>query len=139
ANSLRGNYSTQHASVTDALDSFQGAVPIDPSFFLGTLQTKSSLIELQTDDTNFLSSGPLASDRTRQFNIADDLDVVAGSHQLKFGADYRAIFLDAKPSTQTFFFDATSVQDYVTNDQGTLSVSTKKHAQILTQTNSLYA
>ncbi len=138
ANSLRGNYSTQNAIVSDALDSFQGSVPIDPGFFLGTLPSKSSLIEFQTDDTNFLSSGALASDRSRQLNFADDLDVVVGSHQLKFGADYRAIFLDAKPSAQTFFFDVDSVQDYITTGQGTLSVSAKKHSQLLTQTNSLY-
>ena len=139
ANSLRGNYSTQYATVTDKLDSFGGAVPIDPAFFLGTLPSNSSLIEFQTDDTNFLSAGGLALDRSRQANFADDLDVVVGSHSLKFGADYRAIFLDAQPSAQTFFFDADSVEDYVATGQGTLSVSTKKHSELLTQTTSLYA
>lgn len=138
ANSLRGNYSTQNATVGDVLDSFAGSVPLAPSFFLGSLASKASLIEFQTDDTNFLSAGNLASDRTRQFNVADDLDWVVGSHQLKFGTDYRALFLDAAPSAQTFFFDVDSVQDYVATGQGSLSVTTKKTSKLLTQTYSLY-
>jgi hypothetical protein len=138
ANSLRGNYSTQNATVGDVLDSFAGSVPLNPSFFLGSLASKASLIEFQTDDTNFLSAGALASDRTRQFNAADDLDLVVGSHQLKFGTDYRALFFDAAPSAQTFFFDVDTVQDYVATGQGSLSVTTKKTSKLLTQTFSLY-
>jgi hypothetical protein len=138
ANSLRGNYSTQNAIVGDALESFSGSVPLNPSFFLGSLPNKASLIEFQTEDTDFLSAGALASDKTRQFNAADDLDRVVGSHQLKFGTDYRAIFLDAAPSAQTFFFDATSVQSYVATGQGSLSVTTKKTSKLLTQAYSLY-
>jgi hypothetical protein len=139
ANSLRGNYSSQEAGVVDVLDSFGGAVPLPASFLVGTLPSDKSLIEFQTDDTNFLDSGPLAVDRTKQFNVADDLDVVRGSHQVKLGADYRAILFDAKPAAQTFFFDSDSVQDYVTTGQGSLSVGTRKSSELLTQTLSLYA
>ncbi len=139
ANSLRGNYSTQDATVIDVLDSFDGAVPLNPSFFVGSLPSSKSLIEFQTDDTNFLSGGPLAVDRTKQFNIADDLDLVRGSHQIKLGADYRTILLDARPASQTFFFNADSVQSYVTTGQGSLSVGTRKSSELLTQTLSLYA
>jgi hypothetical protein len=139
ANSLRGNYSTQNSSLTDALDSFAGAVPLDPSFFLGNVSSKGSLVEYQTGDTNFLSSGSLASGRTRQLNFADDLDVTAGSHSLKFGADYRALFLDAAPALQTFFFSADSVQSLVSTSQGSLSVTSLRNANLLTQALSLYA
>jgi len=137
-NSLRGNYSTQRSAVTDVLDSFAAAVPLAPSFFLGTLPSNGSLIEFQTDDTNFLSEGPLANARTRQFNIADDVDIVAGSHALKVGADYRMIFLDTAPSPLTFEFDVDSVQTYVSTAQGSLSVATRKNSQLLAQTLSLY-
>jgi hypothetical protein len=139
ANSLRGNYSRQNSTVTDVLDSFAGGVPLDPSFFLGNISSKGSLVEYQTGDTNFLSSGPLASGRTRQLNFADDLDVTAGSHSLKFGADYRALFLDAAPALQTFFFSADSVQSLVSTSQGSLSVTSLKNANLLTQALSLYA
>ncbi len=139
ANSLRGNYSSQDSSVIDAFDSFDGAVPLPASFLVGTLPSDKSLIEFQTEDTNFLDAGPLAVDRTKQYNVADDLDVVRGSHQLKVGADYRAILFDAKPAATTFFFDSDTVQDYVTTGQGSLSVSTRKSSELLTQALSLYA
>jgi hypothetical protein len=138
ANSLRGNYSTQTSSVTDAFDSIGGSVSLTPSFFLGSSPTKGSLLEFQTEDTSFLAAGALASDRTRQFNIADDLDWVVGSHQVKFGTDYRAIFLDAAPATQTFFFDTPNVQSYLATGQGSLSATTKKTSKLLTQAYSLY-
>jgi hypothetical protein len=138
ANSFRGNYSTQNSTLVQALDSFAGAVPLDASFFLGSLPSQGSLIEYQTGDTNFLSSGPLASGRTRQFNVADDLDHVLGSHGLKFGVDYRALFLDTRPASQTLFFSADTVQSLVSTGQGSLSVSRRKSSKLLTQTLSLY-
>jgi Carboxypeptidase regulatory-like domain/TonB dependent receptor/TonB-dependent Receptor Plug Domain len=138
ANSLRGNYSTQNASVVDSFDSIGGSVSLSPSFILGSFPSKASLIEFQTEDTEFLAAGALASDRTRQLNFADDLNRIVGDHQLKFGTDYRAIFLDADPSAQTFFFDATSVPSYLATGQGSLSVTTKKRSKLLTQTYSLY-
>jgi Carboxypeptidase regulatory-like domain/TonB-dependent Receptor Plug Domain len=139
ANSLRGNYSTQKSTVIDALDSFAGAVPLDPSFFLGNVPSKGSLVEYQTGDTDFLSSGPVASGRTRQLNFADDLDLTAGSHSLKFGADYRALFFDSAPASLTFSFSADTVQSLVSTGEGSLSVSGSKNADLLTQALSLYA
>jgi carboxypeptidase family protein/TonB-dependent receptor-like protein len=139
ANSLRGNYSTQTSSATFAFDSFAGAVPLPPSFFLGSLPSSGSLIEFQTGDTNFLAGGPTASGRTRQFNIADDLEFVKGAHALKFGADYRALYLDTKPAVQTVFFNASTVQSFVSTGQGSLSVTSQKNAQLLTRALSLYA
>ena len=139
ANSLRGNYSTQESGVTDVLDSFSGAVPLSPSFFLGSLPAKGSLIEFQTDDTNFLSEGPLANAKTKQFNLADDLDIAAGSHAIKIGADYRMIFLNTAPSPQTFEFDVDTVQDYIATGQGSLAVTSRTDSQLLAQALSLYA
>ena len=37
--------------------------------------------------------------RARQINLVDALDLTCGAHQLKFGADYRAIYLDKVPYT----------------------------------------
>jgi hypothetical protein len=139
ANSLRGNYSTQSSQLSDAQDSFNGAVPLNPSFFLGSLSSPTGRIEYQTGDTNFLTAGPNAFGRTRQFNVADDLDISVSSHALKFGADYRALFLDVNPASDTFSFSADSVQSFVTTGQGSLSVTSLKKAKLLTQALSLYA
>ena len=138
ANSLRGNYSTQNAASSDALDSFAGAVPLNPSYFLGSFPADKSQVEFQTGDTNFLAVGPLAGGRTRQLNFADDLDVVKGSHALKFGADYRALFLRTTPAS-TVFFSADTVQAFVSTGQGSLSVTSQKNSNLLTQALSLYA
>ncbi len=139
ANSLRGNYSTQNSEVLDAQDSFGGAVPLNSSFLLGSLSGPGGRVEYQTGDTNFLALGPNAFGRTRQLNIADDLDVTVANHGLKFGGDFRALFLDVNPASQTFFFSADSVQSFVSTGQGSLSVTSLKKASLLTQALSLYA
>jgi hypothetical protein len=138
ANSLRGNYSTQSSQLSDSQDSFHGAVPLNASFFLGSLSPETGRIQYQTGDTNFLTAGPNAFGRTRQFNIADDLDVSVSNHALKFGADYRALFLDVNPASETFSFSTDSVQSYVSTGQGSLSVMSLKKAKLLTQAFSLY-
>jgi hypothetical protein len=138
ANSLRFNYSTQNSAASDTLDSFAGAVPLSPSYFLGNFPAGQSQVEFQTGDTNFLAIGPLAAGRTRQFNVADDVDKVFGSHALKFGADYRALFLRTIPAS-TVFFNADTVQGLVATGQGSLSVTSQKNSNLLTQTLSLYA
>ena len=138
SNSLRGNYSTQFAAFTDSLTSFGGAVPLNPTFFLGTSSSAKTLLEYQTDDTDFLSSGRLSGTRARQFNFVDDLSYVAGTHQLKFGADYRLIYLDEDPAALTLFFDSSGVQDLLSTQQGLLLPTTRKSARVRTQAFSLY-
>jgi hypothetical protein len=138
SNSLRGNYSTQFAAFTDALTTFGGAVPLAPSFFLGTSPSATSLLEYQTDDTDFLSSGRLSGTRARQFNFVDDLSYVAGTHQLKFGADYRLIYLDEVPAALTLFFDSSGVQNLLSTEQGELLPTTRNSARVRTQAFSLY-
>ena len=139
ANSLRANYSTQRSAVVDSLTPFAGSAPLDPSFFLGSLPASASLVQFQTGDTNFLEDGSLASGRTRQFNIADDLDMVMGSHAVKLGTDYRMIFLDMAPATETFLFNADTVQSLVSTGAGDLSVTTRDRSNLLTKAFSLYA
>ena len=138
SNSFRGNYSTQFAAFTDSLDSFGGAVPLNPAFFLGTNPSSTSLVEYQTDDTDFLRSGTLSATRSRQFNFVDDLSYVVGTHQLKFGGDYRVIFLDEAPAALTLFFDSSSVQDLLSTQQGELIPTARKSSKIGTQAFSLY-
>ncbi|HKW35225.1 MAG TPA: TonB-dependent receptor [Candidatus Acidoferrum sp.] len=138
-NFVRANYSRQHSAVTDRLTPFDGSIPINPSFFIGSLPSSESLVQFQTGDTNFLSNGALASGLTQQFNVADDVNVIKGSHAIKTGADYRMIFLNLAPSAQTFFFTADTIQSLVSTGTGDLSVMTRNTSRLLTQTFSLYA
>lgn len=138
ANSLRGNYSTQNSVLANSLDSFGGAVPLTPSLLLGQLPSSTSLEEFQTGDTGLFLNGPLANNRTRQLNFVDDFAAAVATHQLKFGADYRSIFLDVANVAYVFAFTAETVQDFVNTGSGGLYAQTGLPAQLVTQSLSLY-
>jgi hypothetical protein len=138
SNSLRGNYSTQYAAFTDTLTAFGGAVPLGAEFFLGVSPSSTSLVEYQTDDTDFLSSGRLSATRGKQFNVLDDLSYLAGTHQWKLGVDYRLLYLDEKPASLTVFFDADTVQNLLSTQEGELLPTARKSARMRTQAFSLY-
>jgi hypothetical protein len=99
ANSFRANYSLQSASGLTSLDSFGGAVPPSLSVLGPGLPNPASVdLQFGTFDTGFYSTGPQARNRSTQLNFADDFSVSHGTHRWKFGADYRAIYLDLQPS-----------------------------------------
>ena len=137
-NNLRANYSTQSSAVADSLDSFGGAVPLAPSFFLGSLPSAQSVIAFETFDIAFLAEGPEGSNRTKQFEGDDDLNWTTGKHQVKFGGGDRAIFLDTVPPGTELFFTASSVQSLVATSEGNLLAVTYKTSKILTQSGFLY-
>lgn len=137
-NALRANYSTQGSSDIESLSPLGGSISLDPSFFLGTVPAATSLVEFQTFDTDFLATGKLVKADSKQLNFADDLVIASGTHQFKFGADYRAIFLDVRPSDQTIEFDADDVPTLIATGQGTVTATARRPAQLLTQSFSVY-
>jgi hypothetical protein len=99
ANSFRANYSLQTANGLTSLDSFGDAVPPSLSVLGPNLPNPASVgLEFGTFDTGFYLTGPEARNRSTQINFADDFTVARGVHRWKFGADYRAIYLDLQPS-----------------------------------------
>ena len=138
ANSLRGNYSTQNSILANSLDSFGGAVPLNPSLLLGQLPSATSLAEFQIGGVGLFLSGPLANNRTRQLNFVDDFAATIATHQLKFGADYRSIFLDVANIAYVFSFASATVQTFVNTGSGGLYAQTGLPSQLVTQSLSLY-
>jgi hypothetical protein len=140
-NSLRGNYSTQRAGVTDALTSFAGAVPPAPSLLVGSFPpAQSQGAFLPFDNTAQYSLGPNANNRAKQLNFVDDLSWTLGTHQLKFGGDYRAIFLDNIGVKDQFVYGLLSVQNFISTGQAFLFIPVSNQpARILSQSTSLYA
>jgi Carboxypeptidase regulatory-like domain len=140
-NVLRGNYSTQRAGVSHALDSFGGATPPDPSVLIGSLpsaQTEAFFLPLDGTQQYFL--GPNANNRTKQLNFVDDLSFTRGAHQLKFGLDYRAIFLHADPFKNALNYIFFGVQNLISTGQVFLfEPQTLLPARTLSQSTSLYA
>jgi hypothetical protein len=137
-NSFRANYSTQRSDLTTALDSFGGAIPLDPKLLIGSLPPANTIGVFATFDTGFLFTGPDARNRATQLNFVNDLAMTVGTHQLKFGGDYRAIFLDANPPDQFLLCEANTVQDFVSTGAALLSVTKSLPARILSQSFSLY-
>ncbi|MGC2356948.1 MAG: TonB-dependent receptor [Candidatus Acidiferrum sp.] len=140
-NTLRGNYSTQKASLSQALDSFGGAIAPDPSVLWGSLlpaQTAATFTPL--DGTQDYFVGPNGNNRTKQLNFVDDLSFSLGAHQLKFGGDYRAIFLDHVPAKDTFTYISLGVQNLISTGQVLVfGPEASVPARVLSQSTSLYA
>ena len=139
SNSLRGNYSVQSASLLDTLDSFGGAVP--PSLSLlgpGLSNPENSFLLFGTFDTSVYATGPSAKNRSTQLNFADDLTVAHGTHQLKFGVDYRAIFLDVRPFQSAINYIATDLPTLVSTGAALIQGESTHASQFLVQSASFY-
>lgn len=141
SNSFRANFSQQNSQLVSAVDSFGGAAPPDPSLFIGSLPAATSRVTfLPLAGAATYTFGPQAINRTRQLNFIDDLSTVTGKHRLKFGVDFRAIFLNSVPPQNTFTFISPSVQSFVDSAKVLLlSAATRQPSRILTKATSLYA
>jgi len=139
-NTLRGNYSQQTASLVSVVDSFGGAVPPNLSVLApGLANPSSASLNFITFDTSFYSTGPDARNRSRQFNVADDVGVALGSHQIKFGTDYRQISVNLHPFGALVEYIVNDVQDFLANGQALLFTSTNRASSFRTRATSLYA
>ena len=138
-NNLRGNYSQQDASLLFSMDSFGGAVPLNSGLTLGPLSTRSNEFNFNIADAAPVDAGPNGRNRVRQANSVDDLIVLVGTHQLKFGADYRLIFLDTAPRNYSLQYFSASVENLISTSQARLSTSLSRPAEILVQAFSTYA
>ena len=139
SNSMRGNYSTQSVNSTYKMDSFGGAVPLDPSILLGSLSQSDSLAYFAFPDANDLFIGPYTRNKATQFNFTDELSASVGSHGLKFGGDYRAIFVDQNVYHNGLYYYGPTVSEFLSTGAVSLSSGINKRSQILSQALSLYA
>jgi hypothetical protein len=90
SNDLRANYSNQRVSERYAMDNFGGAVPLSDSLsFPSPYTSANAALQFYLTGAGLYGQGKLATDEQRQVNVIDNLSVVKGSHQMKFGVDYR--------------------------------------------------
>jgi carboxypeptidase family protein len=137
----RANYSEQRSGFSSALDSFGGASPPNPSVLgPGLANPGSALLAFETFDTGFYELGPVAKNRSTQLEFADDLGITVGSHQLKFGGDYRTILLDLRPYQSVLLYEASSVSALFSTGQALALVGdSTKPSSFLSQATSIYA
>ncbi|MGB7281333.1 MAG: TonB-dependent receptor [Candidatus Acidiferrum sp.] len=113
SNTIRGNYSTQSSGQSDALDSFGGATALNPSLLLGSGSSSQNDAIFYALDSSYLGVGNTGTSRTRQANVVDDLAISVGSHQLKFGGDYRALFLNVDSPASYLLYEVPSTQAFI--------------------------
>lgn len=140
SNMLRFNYSSQSAGSRYRLTSGGGSVPYDPSILLGDLSNSSNYVLFGTFDSGFLIAGPSARNRNRQWELLDDLALSEGSHQIKFGVDCRANYLDAVPYDHLLEYLSFSVASLVASSEADLYIPiTTRPTNLLSRAVSLYA
>lgn len=92
-NELRINYSRTNASSGTSTDSFGGAVPLSslplPSPF--TAANGALSYRILSLSNGAFSVGPSVRNVQRQVNLVDTVSVQSGTHDLKFGVDYRRL------------------------------------------------
>jgi hypothetical protein len=90
SNEFRANYSNNRVGVTYSLDNFGGAQPLPESaLFPPGYSSKDSDFLFDISGAGEYALGKQATDEQRQVNVVDNLSVTRGSHQMKFGVDYR--------------------------------------------------
>ena len=89
---LRANWTKITGTQTAALDSFGGAIPPpDSALFESPLNHTNAIFNVSLVGTNGFAFGTGSDNIQRQFNLAQSLSWVRGTHRLKFGFDFRAI------------------------------------------------
>jgi Carboxypeptidase regulatory-like domain/TonB dependent receptor-like, beta-barrel len=98
SNEVRANYSNQRLSSTYTLDDFGGALPpADSILFPSGFSSKNDNFILILLGAGEYVQGKSGTNEQRQVNVIDNLSVVTGRHQLKFGVDYRWLAPFASP------------------------------------------
>ena len=141
ANSFRGNYSLQDLSFVTHLDSFGGAVPPSlPVLAPNLANADKALLVFYVAGIGAYITGPAARNRSSQLDFADDLTFTHGAHQLKVGADYRAIYLDLRPHSSALTYETLSLSALVSTGQAFVVAGSKFNpAYLLSPSTSLYA
>ncbi len=140
SDTLRGNYSLQSSGIVSQLDSFGGAVIPSLSVLAPSLENaQNTTVIFGTFDTGFFFEGPQAQNRSTQIEFADDFSMSKGPHQMKFGVDYRGIYLDLGPSPILEYL-VSSVQNFLSTgsaDEGIFGFNAA-HSKFLFPALSLY-
>jgi hypothetical protein len=90
SNELRANYSNYRAGSSDQLDSFGGAVPPpDSVLFPAGFSSRNGIFLFDLFGGFIFLQGRNATNEQRQVNFVDNVSFTVGTHQTKFGIDYR--------------------------------------------------
>ena len=92
SNDFRFNYSTTKGGKYFQQDDFGGAQSFDDSLVFPLLSSaQNSLYRFSLGGNVAFSVGKDATNFQHQLNLVDSMAILAGSHQMKFGVDYRRL------------------------------------------------
>jgi hypothetical protein len=129
-NEFRFNYSRSRGENFDTLDNFGGAVPppdsvLFPSFASSNTASFSFFGDFNPFGLNY-DKGKLANNLQHQINVTDNVSRVIGTHQLKFGLDYRRL----RPEAGLLAYDV----QYVFGSLAAIVANTVPEAFIVSRT-----
>jgi hypothetical protein len=91
-NDIRFNYSLSSERGNFSMDSFGGAVvPSLASFTPPSVSPASAYVTFGVSTDGSFNLGKFSGNSQKQINLVDSLSVSRGTHQLKFGVDYRRL------------------------------------------------
>lgn len=141
-NELRANYSNYRAGSSLRLTSFGGAVPIpDSELFPSGFSSKNGLFIFDVLGGVVFLQGKNATNEQRQVNLVDNLSIVVGAHQLRFGVDYRWLAPFSSPLAYdqlAFFFGMTGPGGVLSGVVPFASVSANQPNALLSRKFSVY-
>ena len=119
SNEMRVNYSNDRVGSQFQLDNFGGPVPLtDAQMYPSGFSTANGLFEFNIQSAGTLANGLYGTDEQRQINLIDNFTWTKGSHQLKFGVDYRWL----SPFTRPFaYFQVVGFAGVTAGSGGVLS------------------
>jgi len=112
SNELRANYSNQRIGVRYFLDDFGGAVPPpDSLLFPAGYSSTNAIFLMVISGVGEYGQGKQGTNEQRQINLVDNLSLIKGGHQFKFGVDYRWLSPFSSPYSyeQFVLFSAVAV------------------------------
>lgn len=105
SNEVRANYSNNRVTINYVMDNFGGAIPLpDSLLFPAPFTSADSLFLFIVAGAGQYAHGKQGVNEQRQINMLDNLSVIKGSHQLKFGVDYRWLAPFTSPFGYRHFF-----------------------------------
>ncbi len=92
SNDLRANYSRNRSGTSFVVDTFGGGIPPPDSLLFPPFATRQNAISMiRVASFGYLVGGDNAVNLQHQFNLVDNFIAAAGTHQMKFGVDYRRL------------------------------------------------
>ncbi|MGH9712834.1 MAG: TonB-dependent receptor domain-containing protein [Candidatus Acidiferrales bacterium] len=115
SNEFRFNWSRTRASMFSTLDSIGGAIPPPTSVLFPNVSSQNSSVGFSIQSAGAqLAVGPFGNNLQRQLNFVDTMSVTKGSHLIKFGIDYRYLYPQLGPVTNSqiaIFFGVPTMSD----------------------------